>query len=256
MSTKAKTVKLIHGVRLGKKGEVLPLIEHLEPYTLTLLQPIDGIEEIQFRPATIGDIIAVGEAASRDHDPGSRGYGKAVLRANLDRRCSPSLSDKQLDQLAVADHVALQTLIDSGRDPLNPDNDAYKLKEGVEVERTAYMRLPMQSDRKLAEQRMPTTPEDDPVLYAAYLTWFVTRFGEPSETMFDGKTDFQAFLNLSWGDFQVLHRELLKRDYKPLTDILDGKVEVDGKPLPFQGVSEPDTETPKTKGKRRAATAA
>lgn len=250
--TKAKHVRLTYGVAFDADGAMTPITDHIQPYSLKLLDPVDGIEEVSVRANTLREVLSVHEAVSRDARPGTSAYGKAALLENVRRRCTPALTQAQLDQLAGADYDALVGLIDTGTHP-ETGAEAFKLAEGVTTERDAYLRLHTMADRAAAEQRLLNEGADETVLYHAHLTYLTVRFGEPHEGMFGQRqVAFHDFLNITWQDFQQLTRHLLARDYKPLTEILDGKVEVDGKPLPFPGVPEEDAGAPEPKdGKRR-----
>lgn len=244
---KAKEVKLMHGVRLVKEG-IAPVTEHLTPYVLHLLEPVDGIESIQVQPNTLGQVLAIHEKVSDDYRIGTQQYQDAVFVENVARRCSPALNKQQLDRLSGPDHDFLMRLMDRGVDPDTGVN-AWRLRDGAEVERRATIRLHDMNDRKIAEQRLPGDVADDPIRYNAYLLWYITRFGSPD---FDGapKVTFASFLNLTWNDFQLLYAELYMRDYRPLTDILEAKMEVGGKPVPFPGVAEDDTDAPAPRSTR------
>lgn len=252
---KAKHVRLIYGVILTDDGGLAPVVDYIEPFTLELLHPIDGVDKINVRPNTLRQVLDIHEKAARDARPGSRQYGEAVMRLNLEQRTDPVLTAAQLDQMAGVDYDALNRLIDSGTHP-STGQEAFSLRDDVDVTRDAYLKLHTMQDRKLAEQRLPTDGGDETVLFSAQLTWLVTRFGTPEAGMFDKRGDvpFAAFMNITWYDFQLLTRHLMMRDYKPLSEILEGRVDVGGKPTPFPGVPEDGDPSAKPKdGKRRVA---
>lgn len=242
---KAKEVRLTHGVMLGDEG-LLPVTEFLSSYTLDLLDPVGSIDSITIAPNSLGQVLDIHRQVSDEFRPGTQAYVDAVLAENIKRRCQPRLNKEQVRQLAGVDYDALTTLIDKGLTP--EGNQAFRMKEGVAVERDAILRLHTMNDRELAEQRLNATKDEDVVTYNAYLAWFVTRFGS---TDFNSRqVSFHSFMNITWADFQILYKALVTRDYKPLTEILEGRTEVDGKTIPFQDVPVDEDEVPEAAPKR------
>lgn len=237
---KVKHVRLPYGAPLQGK-RILPASEAFTDGVLELLEPVDGITSIAVRAPSIRDVIDVHAEATNDYNPGTPAYSDAVFRLHLERRADPVLSPKQIDRLAGPDHDALRSLVESG---LLPDGKrAHQPREGVNLERNAYVRLHFMSDRRKAEQRLSTSRQDAPMLYEAHLTHSLVRFGEPSESMFDsGQVEWDQYLNLTFYDHFALNLSLAGRDYKEITEVLDGVTEVDGKPLPFPGGVGDDTE--------------
>ena len=253
---KAKKHNLIYGIKLDG-NKVAPLTDYISSYELTLLEPVDDIDSITIAPPTLGDGLAASKKVAEDYFPGTDEYTNALFDWHVAKRCTPAPSEEQLKRMAAPDYDALRRVVEGG---INPETGkrAYALTDSEGVVATAYTRLPMQSDRRNAEQWLDGSVRENLELHEAYLSWFVVRFGQVSEADFGKKQpiEFSEFLKIGWADFLVIARGMLMRDYKPLTEILEGKVEVDGKTVPFQGVPETDGEEHKPKGKRGAATAA
>lgn len=243
---KAREVRLTHGVMLGDDG-LMPVTEFLSPYTLKLLQPVDGIESVTIAATSLGQVLNIHKQVSDEFKPGTQQYVDGVFAENIKRRCEPVLNRDQIRQLAGVDHDALATLIDKGVDP--DGNQAFRMKPDAQVTREAIMRLHTMNDRELADQRINTTKAEDFVTWNAYMVWFVTRFG--STDFASRQVSFHSFMNITWDDFQLLTRHLVMRDYKPLSEILEGKLEVDGKPIPFQGLPDDDTQEDDPEPKRK-----
>lgn len=252
---KIKVVSLPHGIVLNKEGDIA-VPKHIRPYTLTLLEPVDGIDKVVIQPETLGGVIKMADEASKEASPGTARHRDVVIENNVSRRCEPAFTRKQLDAMAGVDYDALVGVINSGIDP-ETRTTAFRVDPDAEVISEATMRLHMRDDRKTAEQRLNTTPEEEPVLYEANLCWLVTRFGEVDERSWSGRqqVSFLSFLNLSWQDFLALERNVFSRDYKPITDILEGRVEVDGKPVTFPDVLGEGDEAPRPKNGRRKSSA-
>lgn len=234
---KVQPVNLPHGVRLRIEDGGYHLDsarDNLQPYTVHLLDPVDGIDAIEVAPATLGDILTLNKRAQIDSIPGTKAFREAIMRLSIADRCDPAITPEQVKSMAGVDYDLLQSVIETGRDP-NTGSMLFTIDD-PSLERRAFVRLHSMTDRRKAEQRLTTSQEDEPVRYEAYLTWLVTTFGDPNRVVEHAAPGFEDFLKISWQDFQALNRALASRDYKPLTDILDGMVKVDGKPVPFQGV--------------------
>lgn len=247
---KVKTTELPYGIVYdGKK--IVPAGEALLPYTLELLEPVDTISSVTVKAPTLGDALAAMSAAAKQYEPNSEQFVQSILHTHIARRCEPALTPEQLDEMTGVDHDALKNLITIGATPAG--DYAFRRDPEREYITTATTRLHKMSDRKKAEQRMSTSAKDDPTLHEAYLTWLVTRFGDPDEKAFDGKpVEFSEFLHIAWNDFTRLTATTFSRDYKSITDVLDGKVEVDGKTIPFQGSPEGgdgQAQAPRKRGK-------
>jgi hypothetical protein len=230
---KIKHVRLPYGVPLDGK-RIKPAPAAFTDGVLDLLEPVDGITSITVRAPTVKDTLDVHAEATADYVPNTPAYNDAVFRGHLERRADPVLTPKQVDRLSGPDHDALRNLVEGGVTP--EGKRAHRPREGVTLERNAYVRLHFMNDRKVAEQRLATSRADAPMLYEAHLVHAVTRFGDVSEASFDrNQVEWNDYLNLTFFDHFALSLSLAGRDYKEITEVLDGVTEVDGKPLPFPG---------------------
>jgi len=230
---KVKHLRLPYGVALDG-NRILPASKVFTEYTLNLLESVDGIDAVTVRIATLKDTLDSHAQATNDYSPGTPAYNEAVFRAHVERRVTPALTPKQIDLLSGPDYDALRTLVSDGMTP--EGKRAHQAIEGVTLERNAYLRLHFMNDRKRAEQRLSTSRADNPMLYEAYLVHAVTRFGDVTEASFDQvQVEWNDLLNITLFDHFALSLALMGRDYKEITEVLDGVVEVDGKPLPFPG---------------------
>lgn len=246
---KAKEVHLPHGVLLDDQGNILPGLEHLTSYHIDLLEPVDGIERVRVMPTTLRQVLEIHDRVADDHRPESAGYARASFLENAARRTDPALTRQQIDKLSGSDHDLLMRVLNSGNEregnPL-----VWKPQADAPLVRRALVRLHDMGDRKAAEQRLNAGVSDDPIRYAAYLAWSITRFGDTTDFVDATRPAWPSFLNLTWNDFQTIYVDMYGRDYKLLTDIIEARMEVEGKPVPFPGVAGNDAEAPASDGAR------
>lgn len=248
---KAKLSDLNYGVVIEKKHILHPR-KYLEPYSLDLLEPVDGIGTIQFTCPTLGETLRAFESALKRNQPGTPAYLNAAYRNRIEASCDPAPSKEQMDRMAGVDHDAIMSVVNTG---LTPNGKRpYRVKDdyvGMVIMK-AVTRLHYMQDRKVAEQRVPSSREENPLAMEANLVWLTTRFGDLREEMFEDRdVEWETFLNLPWSDFVILQSAVNDRDYMEISEILDGRVNLDGKPVPFQGVPSGDEPEDAPKGSRK-----
>lgn len=240
-----KKVELEHGViitpderRVVYRGAV----DLVRPFTYELLQAVDGIDSLTFRPPTVGEVITASRSAFQDHPIGSSSYNQATAHNLIRATTGEDLSGDFFESLAGVDHDALQTIASLGRNPLT-GRSAFRLDEEKAADTpghslSAFMRLHTQGDRSLANSNARYDRSEDPLGWELQLVWLVTSFATAPN--FDRRGDIHSLMSVTWYDFQALTAGVVARDYEPLSEILTGDVEVGGSPLPFPGVPESD----------------
>ena len=238
-------VELAVGLRRDN-GRLVSAVPNVAPYRYDFKFPaLSPHRSVEVKPVTAGEVIAIHQRVQRRAALGSPQYRRLTYLEHIETRVRPKLTEEQLDELALADYEGLYSFLSTGRGLDGQSAYDYDADDAVT---TAWVRLPKQSDHKLAESDAGSTRQNDIYEYQMWLLWHVARFGVLREADFETLPRYlvDTIRSLTWPDFTALVGAALSQepeDFRLVSSILDGPVKGDdGMTVPFPGVPEPDEE--------------
>lgn len=256
MNQYAKKIELPHGIfmsdkQVGGSPVYVGAAKYLGTFTHKLIAPVSGVGEVTLRCATMGEVIRTINKVGNEFAIGTRAYNEALVEELIRVQSESELPRDFFDNISYVDMQELTHYVNRGTH-LTGARAGFSIysAEGLDEKEgytnVAWIKLHGNKERKIATNNMPVDPDDNRVMFEAYLAHLLVSFGD--EPDFSKRAERHHFESITWPDFQRITAEVYARDYEPLADLLEGTVKVGESTVPFPDSPEKNNKRGKSKG--------